>query len=117
MRKILVVEDDQFLANAYRIKFEKAKIEVKIAKDGEEAMAIVKLFMPDVILLDLVMPRMDGFTVLEKLKADEQTKHIKVIVTSNLGQVEDKERAHALGVDGYIVKSDISIGDIVKMVE
>ena len=117
MKKVLVVEDDQFLANAYRIKFEKANLEVKISMDGEEALEVIKTFKPDVILLDLVMPKMDGFAVLEKLKSDEITKDIKVVVASNLGQNEDVARAIKLGASGYVIKSDMSIADILKLVE
>ncbi len=117
MKKVLVVEDDQFLANAYRIKFEKADLEVKISMDGEEALEVIKTFKPDVILLDLVMPKMDGFTVLEKLKSDVVTKDIKVVVASNLGQNEDVARAIKLGASGYVIKSDMSIADILKLVE
>ncbi len=65
MKKVIVVEDDQFLANAYRIKFEKDNLEVKISMDGEEALETIKTFRPDVILLDLVMPKLDGFAVFE----------------------------------------------------
>lgn len=117
MKKILIGEDDQFLANAYRIKFEKANLEVKICADGEEVLETVKTFVPDLILLDLMMPKMDGFTTLERLKSDESTKNIKVIVASNLGQSEDVERAKKLGAEGYVVKSNMSISDILKLVE
>jgi CheY-like chemotaxis protein len=117
MKKVLVVEDDQFLANAYRIKFEKANLDVKISMDGEEALEVIKTFKPDVILLDLVMPKMDGFAVLEKLKSDISTKDIKVVVASNLGQSEDVARAIKLGASGYVIKSDMSIADILKLVE
>lgn len=117
MKKVLVVEDDQFLANAYRIKFEKANLDVKISMDGEEALEVIKTFKPDVILLDLVMPKMDGFAVLEKLKSDSATKDIKVVVASNLGQNEDVARAIKLGASGYVIKSDMSIADILKLVE
>ncbi len=117
MKKILIAEDDQFLANAYRIKFEKANLEVRVCSDGEEALEVIKTFAPDLILLDLMMPKVDGFAVLENIKSNENTKNIKVIVASNLGQNEDVEKAKNLGADGYVVKSDMSISDILKLVE
>lgn len=117
MRKILIVEDDQFLVNAYRIKFERAGLEVKICMDGAEALSAVEAFKPNVILLDLVMPKMDGFILMEKLKNNPATKDIKIVIASNLGQEEDVARAVKLGADGYVIKSDVSIADILKIVE
>ena len=115
--KILIAEDDKFLANAYRVKFEKEEFTVLIAYDGEEAIEAVKSFKPDVILLDLVMPKMDGFATLEALKKDPATKDIKVIVASNLGQAEDVERARKLGALDYVVKSDTPIAEIVAKIK
>ncbi len=117
MRKVLIAEDDTFLANAYRVKFENEGFSIEIASDGEEALAKTKSFKPDVILLDLVMPKKDGFTVLEEIKKDLETKNIKVIVTSNLGQKEDVDRVMKLGALKYFVKSDTSIASIAEMVK
>jgi DNA-binding response OmpR family regulator len=105
--KILIAEDDKFLLNAYRVKFSKAGFEIKIVSDGEEALEALKTFVPDAMLLDLVMPKKDGFAVLEAVKADANLKKIPVIVASNLGQKEDIERAQKLGANDYIIKSDI----------
>ena len=92
MKKILVAEDDKFLDNAYRVKLTKAGFEVKIVRDGKEALEVLKTFLPDIIILDLVMPIKDGFATLEELKQDPRLKNIPVMVASNLGQKEDEER-------------------------
>ena len=112
MAKILVAEDDKFLASAYRVKLSKAGHEVKIALDGQETLDIIQTFTPDVILLDLIMPVKDGFTVLEELKKSNEWKNIPVIVVSNLGQKEDIERSRLLGATDYFVKSDMHINDV-----
>lgn len=116
MKKILIAEDDQFLANAYRVKFQKENFEVIIAYDGKEAIEHLKTFTPDIILLDLVMPNQDGFITLSQLKTNPKWKHIPVIITSNLSQQADFERAKELGATDYLVKSDTAIGKIVEKI-
>jgi len=116
MVKILIAEDDTFLANAYRVKFTKSGDDVKIASDGKEALAIAASFHPEVILMDLVMPNMDGFAALSELKKNPITKHISVIIASNLGQKEDVDKALGLGASSFIIKSDISISSLVEKV-
>lgn len=114
MTKVLVAEDDKFLIKVYESKLLKAGFDAKIAQDGVEALEMLKTFVPDVILLDLMMPNKDGFQVLTELKADQKLKHIPVIVTSNLSQPEDKKKAMDLGAKDYIVKSDTPIQDIIE---
>ncbi|SRR5258708_22156409 len=116
MKKVLVAEDDKFLANAYRIKLAKAGFEIKLATDGQEVIEALKTYTPDIMLLDLVMPIRDGFSALEEIKANEQWKHIPVIVASNLGQKEDTERAQKLGAADVVVKSDLSLDELVEKV-
>ncbi len=116
MKKILVAEDDKFLGNAYRAKLTKAGFEVQIARDGQEAMDMVKTFAPDIILLDLVMPVKDGFTVLAELKIDPGLKTIPVLIASNLGQKEDTDRGMKLGAADYFVKSDLSLNTIIEKI-
>lgn len=115
--KILVAEDDTFLANAYRIKLDKVGHEVKTAVNGDEALRMLPEFKPDVLILDLVMPRKDGFWVLTQMKDDPSLKTIPVLVASNLGQTEDIDRAMELGADDYVVKSDLTLDDLVTKVE
>ena len=116
MAKILVSEDDQFLSNAYRVKLTKAGFEVKIATDGKETLNELKNFTPDLIILDLVMPIMDGFTALEEIKKNDKTKNIPVIIASNLGQKEDIERGIKLGAVDYIIKSDLSLDALIAKI-
>lgn len=116
MTKILVAEDDKFLDSAYRAKLTKTGFEVQIATDGEEALTILQSFTPDIILLDLVMPKKDGFATLEELKKSDKYKHIPVIVASNLGQKEDLDKAKALGAVDYIIKSDLSLDALISKI-
>lgn len=117
MKKILVAEDDKYLASAYQTKLTKSDYEVKIASNGEEALHTLKSFIPDIILLDLVMPKKDGFTTLEEIKKTENLKHIPVIVATNLGQQEDIGRAKQLGAADYVVKSNMSLDEIIAKIE
>lgn len=114
--KVLVVEDDAFLIKAYQVKLPASGFDLKVAKDGDEALETLKSYKPDVILLDLVMPRRDGFSTLEEIKKQDDLKNIPVIVTSNLAQKEDIDRVRALGATDVITKSDMSLEDLVKRV-
>jgi DNA-binding response OmpR family regulator len=116
MTKILIAEDDQFLANAYRVKFEKEGFEVLIAGDGEEAIQNLETFKPDLIILDLVMPKKDGFVTLAEIKSNPSFAQIPVIVTSNLSQTADFDKVKSLGAVEYLVKSETPIGDIVNKI-
>ncbi len=115
--KILVAEDDKFLSNAYRVKFTKAGFEVKVTSDGEELLSTLPEFEPNIILLDLVMPKKDGFATLQEIKKLDKYKNIPVIVASNLGQKEDLDKAKALGANDYIVKSDMSLENLVAKIK
>ncbi len=114
--KILVVEDDKFLIKAYQEKLTREGFDVALAFDGGEALKQYKAQKPEVILLDLVMPFMDGFTFLEELAKMTDVKKAKVIVLSNLGQPEDIERAKKLGAVDYMVKSDLSMKEVVDKI-
>jgi DNA-binding response OmpR family regulator len=117
MPKVLVIEDDIFLANAYKIKLTKEGFTVAIARDGEEGIAALTADRPDVILLDLIMPKKDGFETLAEIKGNENFKDIPVIVASNLGQKADLDKAQQLGAQDYIVKSDMSLDVIIEKVK
>lgn len=112
MKKILIVEDDKYLANAHRVKLSKSGFEAMIAYDGEQAIQSMDSFNPDLILLDLIMPNKDGFAVLAELKQTPKWQHIPVIVTSNLSQKEDINRALELGAANYIIKSNSDLNDL-----
>jgi DNA-binding response OmpR family regulator len=114
--KILVVEDETFLVKIYAVKLKKEGYEVSIANDGEEAVRLAAEVDPDLILLDLILPKMNGFEALERMRATSVNKETPVIVLSNLGQEEDIKRAEGLGADGYLVKANFSIQDIVAKI-
>lgn len=116
MKKILIVEDDTYLANAYRVKLTKAGFEIKNAFDGEEALSILETFTPDLILLDIVMPKKDGFATLEAIKADEKLKSIPVILASNLGQKEDMDKGMKLGASDFFVKTDFTLNNLIEKI-
>lgn len=117
MKKILVVEDDTYLANAYRVKLTKSGFEVDNALDGEEALVKLADFYPDLILLDLVLPKKDGFSVLETIKANQNWKDIPVIIASNLGQKEDIEKGMKLGAKDFYIKTDLSLNNLIEKID
>lgn len=116
MYKILVAEDDAFLSKVYQLKLSNKEFNVKIASNGVEALDMMKNFIPDIVILDLIMPQMDGFTVLEEMKKNDDLKNIPVLVATNLGQTEDFEHAKSLGASDYIIKSDLAMSDIIKKI-
>jgi len=115
-KTVLVVEDDNFLIKAYEAHLAKAGFHVRTALDGVEAVESLKKVMPDIILLDLVMPRMDGFDVLEDMQKKSEWKKIPIVVVSNLGQESDRDRSLKLGAVEYIVKSDFSLQQTVDLI-
>jgi DNA-binding response OmpR family regulator len=110
-KKILVVEDERPLAHALELKLSYAGFMVQTASDGEEALEVLKKEPFDLVLLDLVMPKKDGFAVLEKLR--ETNKELPVIISSNLSQGTDRQRAKELGANDYFIKADTSMNDVV----
>ena len=109
MYKILVAEDDKLLANAYKVKLTREGYDVLIVNDGDELVTNIEKYTPDLIVLDLIMPKTDGFLILEYLKKSERWKNVPVLVSSNLSQSEDIVRVTKLGADDYIIKSDLSM--------
>lgn len=103
--KILLVEDDHFFREFYSNKLKEQKAEVQVAENGEEALKLLDKFVPDVMLLDIIMPKMDGFEVLTHMNKSGLVTKIPVLVFSTLGQEKDVERARTLGAKGYVNKS------------
>lgn len=116
MKKILVVEDDNFLANVYRIKLKKAGFEITIATDGAEALEKIKSQNFDLVILDLIIPKIDGFGVLTEIRSQEKYKTLPVLIASNLSQMEDINRALKLGANDFIVKSDITLDALIEKI-
>ncbi|PIR52578.1 hypothetical protein COU76_05610 [Candidatus Peregrinibacteria bacterium CG10_big_fil_rev_8_21_14_0_10_49_10] len=114
-KKILIVEDEHPLAHALELKFNHEGFETKTCSNGADALEEATKIAYDMILLDLIMPQMDGFTFMEELKAKK--KRCKIIVLSNLGQDEDLVRSKELGAIDYFVKSNTPITDIIKRVK
>lgn len=115
--KILVIEDDITLNKIYQTKLGVMGYEVASAYNGEEAVAKAKSEMPDLILLDLMLPKKSGFDVLTEIKADENIKNIPVIILSNLGQEEDVKRGLEMGAIDFLTKSNIKLADVVKKIQ
>lgn len=103
--KILLIEDDKFFREFYGAKLRERQIEVEIAVDGEEGLEKLKLSLPDLLLLDIIMPKKDGFEVLREMAQLGFLPKVPVLVFSTLGQEEDVEKARMLGAQGYINKS------------
>lgn len=114
---ILAAEDDQFYAHIYKVKLAKEGFDVVVVSNGEWAIKAAQKRTPDLILLDLVMPTMDGFETLEALKSDPSLKDVNIIVLSNLGQEEDIEKAKSLGAIDYFVKANISIHEVIDRIK
>jgi CheY-like chemotaxis protein len=116
-RKILLAEDDRFLRKAAEATLRRHGFTVLAAADGEEALRLARDEAPDLILLDLIMPKLQGFEVLRVLKEDPATSPIPVIVLSNLGQDSDIQQAIDTGAGAYLVKAHLSLEELVKRVE
>jgi DNA-binding response OmpR family regulator len=116
-KKILLVEDDDSLASVYLTRFEAEGFIVKRVANGEEALAATLEFHPDIILLDVMMPKVSGFDVLDILRNTPETANVQVVMLTALSQESDKQRAMDLGVDDYLVKSQVVIADVVDRVK
>lgn len=116
-RRVLLAEDDRFLRRAAEARLRRHGLDVLTAVDGEEALRIARAERPDLVLLDVVMPKLEGFEVLKLLKEDEATARIPVIVLSNLGQERDVAQAKALGAVAFFVKAHLSLQDLVDRVD
>lgn len=117
MKKILLVEDDPFIIDIYKTSLERANFKVKIAKEGSSALKKIKEDKPDLILLDIVLPDVDGWEVLKKLKDDPNLKNLKIFVFSNLGQKGEVEKGLKLGATKYFIKAHYTPSQIVKEIK
>ena len=115
-KKILLVEDDASLAAVYRARLELEGFDIKEVHNGEDALSAAVSYRPDLILLDVMMPKISGFDVLDILRNTPDTTNVRVIMLTALSQPKDKERAEQLGADDYLVKSQVVIGDVVERV-
>jgi len=116
-KTVLVVEDDTFLAQLLTNRLSRAGLTVTRAGDGEEALRILKNTKPDLILLDIILPKKSGFEVMEEIQKDPLLKRAPIVIISNLGQDEDMARGRQLGAIEYYVKAQTSIEDLVSKVQ
>lgn len=117
MKKILYVEDDDGLAQVYMTRLDAEGFQVKRVPNGEDALAAALEFRPDLILLDAMMPQVSGFDVLDILRNTPETVNIKVIMLTALSQEADRQKAEQLGVDDYLVKSQVVIADVIARIK
>lgn len=116
-KKILLVEDDVALSAVYKSRLEMEGFEAFEVNNGEDALSVAVKFKPDLILLDAMMPKISGFDVLDILRNTPETANVRIVMLTALSQPKDKERAESLGVDDYLVKSQVVIGDVVERVK
>lgn len=117
MTRIAIIEDDPVISQMYRMKFEADGFEVQLADNGERGVALVETFKPDLILLDLQMPKMDGTEALTEIRKHPWGKDIPVIILTNLGEEEAPKTLRALGIHSYIVKADLTPKQVVGRVK
>jgi len=117
MTKIAIIEDDQVISQMYRMKFEADGFEVQLADNGQRGVALVESFKPDIILLDLQMPHMNGAEALAQIRSKDKSKNTPVIILTNLGEEEAPKSLKSLGVHSYIVKADLTPRQVVGRVK
>lgn len=116
-KRILLVEDDEGLASVYQTRLEAEGFTVRRVPNGEDALASAIEFKPDLILLDAMMPKVSGFDVLDILRNTPETTNIHIIMLTALSQEADQQRAEELGVDEYLIKSQVVIADVVERIK
>lgn len=116
-KNILLVEDDEFLAELYATKLDLEAYEVTLASDGEKGLKMIKENPPDLILLDIILPKMDGFEVLKAIKADKKLKNIPVILLTNLSQKDEVKKGLELGANDYLIKAHFMPSEVVKKIK
>jgi len=116
-KKILIMEDDPFIARMYVKKLTKMHYKVKQADNGLEGLDILKIYKPDLIMLDIIMPQMDGFEVIRKIKEKKELASIPILLLSNLGEREHIEKGLALGADDYVIKAHFTPEEVIKRIK
>lgn len=115
-KKILLVEDDEALASVYSARLEMEGFDVREVHDGEQALTAALEYRPDLILLDAMMPKISGFDVLDILRNTPETMNLRIVMLTALSQENDRHRAESLGVDEYMVKSQVVISDVIERI-
>lgn len=117
MHKIAIIEDNHTISQMYRMKFETEGFSVRMAGNGEIGVAVVKSFKPDIILLDIQMPEMDGVEALREIRANKESKDTPVVILTNLGEEEAPKEMRSLGIHSYIVKANFTPRQVVAHVK
>lgn len=117
MKKVLVVEDEEIMMSLLQKKLKEENYEVSLAKDGEEALVKMRQDKPDLVLLDIIMPKMGGFEVMEEMSQDDQLSDIPIIIVSNSGQPVELDRAKALGAKDWLIKTDFDPQEVIDKVK
>ncbi len=117
MKSILLVEDDPFLIDIYTTKLEESGFSVEVANDGEVALRKARENKPDLVILDIVLPQIDGWEILRKIKSEPEFKNLKVIILSNLGQKEEVEKGIKLGAVKYLIKAHYTPSQVIKEIK
>lgn len=117
MPKVAIVEDDLAIAQMYRLKFEAEGYKVQIAENGQLGLAMCEDMMPDVVLLDLMMPEMNGDEMLEKMRRTDWGKNIKVIILTNVGEQEAPDKLKELNISAFIVKAEMTPKQVAELVK
>ena len=115
--KVLLVEDDDGLAQVYLTRLETEGFEVKRVPNGEDALAAALEFKPELILLDVMMPKVSGFDVLDILRNTPETTNVKILMLTALSQESDRQKAQEMGVDDYLIKSQVVIADVIERIK
>jgi two-component system phosphate regulon response regulator PhoB len=116
-KRILFVEDDDALASVYVTRLQAEGFDVKRVNNGEDALVTALAYHPDLVLLDVMMPKVSGFEVLDILRNTPETANLRIVMLTALSQEADKKRAEALGVDDYLVKSQVVIADVIARIK
>lgn len=116
-KKILLVEDDDNLASVYTTRLQAEGFDISRVPNGEDALAAAIEYRPDLVLLDVMMPKVSGFDVLDILRNTPETANLRIIMLTALSQETDQQRAKALGVDDYLVKSQVVIADVIERIK
>jgi len=116
MKKILLIEDDPLLIDIYTTKLQQSGFDVKAVEHGEKAVAAIQQERPDIVLLDIVLPHVDGWEILQQVQASEELKRIPIVILSNLGQKEEIEKGLRLGAVRYLIKAHYTPSQVVEEV-
>lgn len=116
-KKILLIEDDSFISQMYAMKFKQTNFDFLVARDGVKGLELAKKEKPDLVLLDIILPEIDGFEILRRLKEDPLLQAIPVVLLTNLGQQENIQKGVAMGAKDYIIKAHYTPQEVVEKVQ